>query len=116
MTLVTGGAGGLGGATVNRFLEKGAKVVFCDLPTSNGAELAKKLGENAQYIPADVTSEQDIQNVISEISNKYGKLDVVVNCAGLMNAYSTYNFNKKKHRSLKEFQSVITVRINLHSV
>ncbi|XP_031635607.1 3-hydroxyacyl-CoA dehydrogenase type-2-like [Contarinia nasturtii] len=96
LTLVTGGASGLGKATVTRFVIKGSKVVFCDLPTSNGANVAKELGQNAHYIPADVTSEEDVQRVLSEISKNYGKLNVLVNCAGLMNAYITYNFNTKK--------------------
>lgn len=112
VTLVTGGAAGLGRATANRFIKKGAKVVICDLPTSNGAEVAKELGENAFYVPADVTSEEQIQNLVEEISKKYGKLNVLVNCAGISNAYVTYNFNTEKPRTLEDFRSVLLVRIN----
>ena len=109
MTLVTGGAAGLGRATADRFVKKGSKVVICDLPTSNGAEVAKNLGENALYVPADVTSEEQIQNAIDEIAKKYGKLDVLVNCAGLSNAYVTYNFNTGKPRTIKDFERVLMV-------
>lgn len=109
VTLVTGGAGGLGRATATRFVKKGSKVVFCDLPTSDGEEVAKELGENAHFIPADVTSETDIQNVLSEISKKHGKLDVVVNCAGLSNAFVIYNFKSRKARSIADFQSILEV-------
>ena len=109
VTLVTGGASGLGRATVNRFAKKGSNVVFCDLPTSNGAEVAKEIGENVHYIPADVTSETDIQNVLDEIKNKHGKLDVLVNCAGMSNAFVTYNFYKKKPTTLEYFQKVFLV-------
>lgn len=109
MTLVTGGASGLGRATASRFVKKGSRVVFCDLPTSNGAEVAKELGENALYIPADVTSENDVQNLVEEISKKYGKLDVLVNCAGLGDAHTTYNFASKKPRRLADFQKVLLV-------
>lgn len=109
MTFVTGGASGLGRATANRFVKKGAQVVFCDLPTSNGEEVAKELGENALYIPADVTSENDIKNVVEQISSKYGKLDVLVNCAGLANAHATYNFNEKRARGLEDVQKVLMV-------
>lgn len=109
VTLVTGGAAGLGRATADRFVKKGSKVVICDLPTSNGAEVAKNLGENAFYVPADVTSEEQIQNALDEIAKKYGRLDVLVNCAGLSNAFVTYNFNTKKPRTLIDFERILMV-------
>lgn len=110
MTLVTGGAAGLGHATAQRLINKGSKIIICDLPSSTGSEVVKNLGENAHYIPADVKSETDIQNVIKEIADKYGKLDVLVNCAGLANAYTTYNFNSKLPRNLEDFENVLMVR------
>lgn len=54
VSLVTGGASGLGKATVERFVQQGFKVVLCDLPISKGAEVAKELGENVVFTPADV--------------------------------------------------------------
>lgn len=109
MTLVTGGAAGLGRATATRLVNKGSKVVFCDLPTSNGVEVAKELGENAIYIPTDVRSETDVQNLVDEIKNKHGKLDVLVNCAGLSNGFATYNFTSEKARTLEDFESILLV-------
>lgn len=109
MTLVTGGAGGLGRATASRLMKKGSKVVICDLPTSNGAAVAKELGDYALYIPGDITSTADIENVLSEIATKYGKLNVLVNCAGLANAYVTYNFNVRRARTLEDFQKILMV-------
>lgn len=109
VTLVTGGASGLGHATAQRLLKRGSKVVICDLPTSAGSEVATNLGENAHYIPGDIKSESDIQNVLDEIKNKHGKLDILVNCAGLSNAFVTYNFNTAKPRSAEDFESVIMV-------
>lgn len=56
MTLVTGGASGLGRATAERFLKQGSRVVLCDLPTSKGAEVAKELGESdVIFCPTDVS-------------------------------------------------------------
>lgn len=109
---MTGGASGLGRATVNRFAKKGAQVVFCDLPTSNGDAVAKEIGENVQYIPADVRSEKDISELVSEISRKYGKLNVVVNCAALSDSHITYNFSANRPRNLEEFQNVLIVSTN----
>lgn len=109
VTLVTGGAAGLGRATADRFVKKGSKVVICDLPKSNGAEVAKNLGDNAFFVPADITSEEQIQNLVDEISKKYGKLNVLVNCAGISNAFVTYNFVTGKPRTLEDFESIIKV-------
>ena len=55
MTLVTGGASGLGRGTVERFVREGAKVVICDLPNSAGEDLATQLGANAAFSPTDVS-------------------------------------------------------------
>jgi 3-hydroxyacyl-CoA dehydrogenase/3-hydroxy-2-methylbutyryl-CoA dehydrogenase len=52
--LVTGGASGLGRATVEKIVKEGGKVVVCDLPTSNGHDVAKSLGANATFSPTDV--------------------------------------------------------------
>jgi NAD(P)-dependent dehydrogenase (short-subunit alcohol dehydrogenase family) len=54
--LVTGGASGLGLATVKRLIAQGAKVVIADLPTSNGEAIARELGDAVRFVPADVTS------------------------------------------------------------
>lgn len=110
VALVTGGASGLGRATANRFAKKGAQVVFCDLPTSNGDEIAKEIGENAQYIPANVTSEDDIKGLVEEISKKYGKLNILVNCAGVAEAHAAYNFNAMRPKPLEDIRNVLMVR------
>lgn len=52
--LVTGGASGLGRATAERLIAQGGRVVISDLPTSQGASVAKELGPNALFVPTDV--------------------------------------------------------------
>ena len=79
--LVTGGASGLGLATVKRLLAEGAKVVIADLPSSQGEEIARGLGENARFAPADVTSEADV-NAALEVAESLGPLRVLIHCAG----------------------------------
>lgn len=83
VTLVNGGATTLGRATVNRFAKKGSQVILCDLPTSNGEEIAKEIGENVHFIPADSKLEKDTENVVNEIRKRFGQLNVLVNCSGL---------------------------------
>lgn len=109
VALVTGGASGLGKATVERFVRTGAKVILCDLPTSTGNEVAKSLGENVLFVPTDVTSEQDVTTAIETTKSKFGRLDVCVNCAGTARAFQTYNFNKGLPHVLEDFARLMTV-------
>lgn len=53
---MTGGASGLGRATVERFVQQGGKVIAADLPTSKGQEMAKELGPNVIFAPMDVSN------------------------------------------------------------
>lgn len=57
VTLVTGGASGLGKATVQRLVNNGAKVALLDLPQSNGEKIQAELGDNCIFMPADVCIE-----------------------------------------------------------
>lgn len=115
VTLVTGGASGLGLGTVNRFAKKGAKVIMTDLPSSNGVEVAKVIGHDVRYIPADIRSEIDLKNLIDEIDKTYGQLNVVVNCAGIANAHIIHNYNRGACRNLDNFMDVIQVSLYKYS-
>jgi len=107
--LVTGGASGLGRATVERFVREGAKVVIADLPGSEGKAVAESLGDAATFSPTDVTSEEDVKTAIGLATSNYGKLDVSVNCAGIGIAYVTYNPNKDRVHELTDFMKVLQV-------
>nr|QMX41728.1 3-hydroxyacyl-CoA dehydrogenase HCD1 [Dioryctria abietella] len=109
--LVTGGSSGLGRATVEQLVKQGGRVIICDLPSSNGQETAKQLGENAAFVPVDVTSEEDIKKALQTTLDKFGRLDVAVNCAGVATASRVYNFKKDQPFNLKDFQR--TVEVNL---
>jgi NAD(P)-dependent dehydrogenase (short-subunit alcohol dehydrogenase family) len=80
-TLVTGGASGLGHATAQRLIDRGASVVIVDLPTSDGEVAAKGLGERARFAPADVTDEPAVQAAL-DVAEQNGPLRAVVHCAG----------------------------------
>jgi len=116
VAVITGGASGLGRGTVERFVRNGAKVVIADLPTSPGADVAQSLGEeNAVFVPTDVTSESDVKNLMAATKDKFGKLDVTVNCAGIGAAILTFNPKKPdpeaRIHNLNMFQKIINVNL-----
>lgn len=79
---MTGGASGLGEATVRMLHSKGAIVVILDLPAANGQSLVDELGERAHFFPTDVTSSSGTEAVVTKAA-ALGPLRILVNCAGL---------------------------------
>lgn len=83
---ITGGAGGIGAATVRRFLEEGAKVVFCDMDGDKGAAFAAELGTgDAFFTTTDISQESACTDFVGEAVSRYGRLDVLVNNAAIRN-------------------------------
>jgi len=80
VTLVTGGASGIGEATVRLFVEEGASVALADLQDDRGQQLAKETG--ATYLHADVSREADVQAMVDEAMRRFGRLDCLFNNAG----------------------------------
>ena len=85
VALVTGGASGIGKATVYRLAEEGAKVLFSDIQDELGQEVAthlKELGHEAMYLHHDVTSPGDWEYAVETALTEYGGLDILFNNAG----------------------------------
>ena len=82
--IITGGASGLGAATVKHFVDEGARVVIADIQDDAGESLAASLGGNAIYHHTDVTAEADIEAVVQRAASELGGLDVMFNNAGGM--------------------------------
>lgn len=108
VALVTGGASGLGRATAQRLLDRGARVVLLDVPRSAGHATAAELGERCEFHGADVT---DVEQVLAAVDHAaaLGALRVVVNCAGVGDP--TKVLGKSGPHPLEEFDRVL--RINL---
>ncbi|MET9211468.1 MULTISPECIES: 3-hydroxyacyl-CoA dehydrogenase [unclassified Nocardia] len=106
--IVTGGASGLGLATVRELHAQGAKVVIVDLPSSNGATIAKELGEGAAFAAADVTDESAVSAAL-DVAESLAPLRIAVNCAGIGNAIKTVG--KKGAFPLADFTKVINVNL-----
>ena len=82
VAVITGGASGMGAATVRRFVAEGAKVVCADLQADKGAALAAELGAAATFIETDVGVEADVKAMIDLAVSQYGGLDCLFNNAG----------------------------------
>ena len=106
--LVTGGASGLGLATVRKLRERGASVVILDLPSSQGDAIAKELGDGVVFSAGDVTSADDVAAAVAAAS-ELGPLRIAVNCAGIGNAIKT--IGKNGPFPLDDFTKVVTVNL-----
>lgn len=87
VVLVTGGASGIGKATVKKFAEEGAKVVFTDMNDNLGPDFERELkeaGHEALFLISDATKEDQVEQLIAKIVETYGKLDVAINNVGNM--------------------------------
>ncbi len=82
ITLITGGAAGIGNATAERFAEEGAKVVICDVNEELGQATAEALG--VSFYKVDVTDRNAVQEWIDDVVERYGRIDVLVNNAGIL--------------------------------
>jgi len=82
---VTGGASGLGEASIMELVKKGARVVIVDIDSDKGEKLAANIGAGAIFVKTDVTSEADVRQAIQKAVDTFGKINVVINCAGIVN-------------------------------
>ena len=108
VALVTGGASGLGLATVEELVEAGASVVIGDLEQSNGKDVAERLGDAVRFYPVDVTSEEDVAQAVAG-ALELGRLQVVVNCAGVGTAGRV--LSKRGPLPLAAFAQVIAINL-----
>jgi len=107
--IVTGGASGLGEATVRLLHAQGAKVVIADVVEEAGKALAEELGDGVLFSKTDVSSEEDGQNTVQLAVEKHGGVNILVNCAGIGGAMKIVS--SRGIFDLKLFDGV--VRINL---
>jgi NAD(P)-dependent dehydrogenase (short-subunit alcohol dehydrogenase family) len=82
VAIVTGGASGMGLATVKRFVDEGACVVVGDVQREPGARLARELGDRARFRSTDVARESDVEALVAFALDEFGRLDCMFNNAG----------------------------------
>ena len=114
VVLVTGGAAGIGKATALRFVEEGAKVVICDVNEAAGQEAVRLLGAEASFYKVDVTSRQSVQAWVDAVVARYGRVDVLVNNAGILRDEQLVKFKEGQlvgQMSEADFDLVISVNL-----
>ncbi len=84
VAIITGAASGMGAADARIFIREGAKVVITDLNEEAGEALAAELGEDALFIRQNVAEEDSWDHVVKETMDKFGRIDVLVNNAGIL--------------------------------
>lgn len=82
VAIITGGASGIGAATVRLFVENGARVVIADLQPELGEKLAHELAPNAVFQRTDVSKESDVRAAVARADSAFGRLDCIYNNAG----------------------------------
>jgi len=109
VAIVTGGASGLGKATVELLKKQGAKVTILDVVEEAGEKFASELGDGAMFVKTDVTDENSVQNAVDKTISAFGAIHFVINCAGIGTAAKL--ISKKGPMPLDLFNK--TIQVNL---
>ena len=108
--IITGGASGLGEATVRRIVKRGGKAAIFDLNGEKAAQLIEELGEGSVwYAETDVTDAAQVEQETAAVIERFGSVNLVVNCAGIGTPGKVVS--KGEPQRLEQFEKVI--RINL---
>src|SRR5215469_10985380 len=82
VAVITGAGSGIGRAAAKRFVAEGAKVVVAELNETLGAASAREAGDAAHFVRTDVTDEASVKAMVGRAKEKFGRIDVLLNCAG----------------------------------
>ncbi|RSD24019.1 3-hydroxyacyl-CoA dehydrogenase [Mesobacillus subterraneus] len=107
--IVTGGASGLGEATVRRIVKNGGKAAILDLSEERGRSLVEELGEQAVFLKTDVASEEEVSTSVNKAIETFGSVNTVVNCAGI--GIAAKLLSRKGIHSLDMFSKVISINL-----
>ncbi|MGG1674359.1 3-hydroxyacyl-CoA dehydrogenase [Neobacillus sp. NRS-1170] len=110
VVVVSGGASGLGEATVRNVVAKGGKAVILDLNDERGTNLVEELGHHhVLYVKTNVVEEADVKSALDLTIERFGKITSAVNCAGIGGAQKT--FGRKGPFDLALFTNIIKVNL-----
>ena len=99
IAIVTGGAQGIGKAIVKVMAEKGAYVVIADIDKKSATETIKEI-PNTEFYQLDLCNDQEVEDLFAHVNNKYGKIDILVNDAGIQIRNWATDFDMEKFDKL----------------
>lgn len=108
--LVTGGASGLGEATVRAFVAAGANAVIVDLNDERGEALSAELGDTVTYVKTDVTEDAAVENAVKTAVDSFGGLHICVNCAGIGTPSKVLDRDGKR-TSMDYYRKMISINL-----
>ena len=114
VALVTGAARGIGEAVARAFVREGARVLVTDVRDDLGGEVAASLGGAAAYLRLDVREEADWERAMDAVTDRWGRLDVLVNNAGITGFEDGPVAHDPEHATLEDWRAVH--RTNLDGV
>lgn len=110
VSIITGGARGIGEATVRLFAKHGAQVVVADVEDVAGVVLANSLSPSATYMHCNVSKEEDIESLINSTVSQYGRLDILFNNAGVLGSQSKHDKSITGFDA-KEFDRIMGINV-----
>ncbi|MCE3551225.1 SDR family oxidoreductase [Pseudonocardia sp. RS11V-5] len=105
VALISGGARGMGAAHARAIVHEGGRVVLGDVLEAEGKALADELGDSARFVPLDVTREEDWGAAVRAATDAFGKLNVLVNNAGICTVGSLFDY------TLEDWNHIIGVNL-----
>ena len=106
VAVITGSTSGIGARTAELFVTEGARVVIAGRREEKGRQMARALGDAASFIRTDVTSESDVQAMIAHAVQTFGRLDCLINNAGIGSGYQDID-----KVDLRQFDAAIAVHV-----
>ncbi len=97
VAVVTGGAGGIGAVICQRLAQAGAITILADIHETIGQPIVDEIvahGREAAFFKLDVTDKRQVQHVFSEVEDRFGRVDINVNCAGITKRMDTLDFDE----------------------
>jgi NAD(P)-dependent dehydrogenase (short-subunit alcohol dehydrogenase family) len=109
VAIITGGASGIGLATAQAFIEKGAIVVIADFNEEAGKTAEQQLSEKGGeilYLNVNVADEKSVENLVTETVNRFGRIDILINNAGIGGLTPSHEL------TFKQYNKIISVNLN----
>jgi 3-hydroxyacyl-CoA dehydrogenase / 3-hydroxy-2-methylbutyryl-CoA dehydrogenase len=109
VAVISGGASGLGEASVRSLVDKGAKAAILDLDEARGNNLVDELGSSTRFFKTDVTDGQSVQDAVNGAVEAFGAIHAAVSCAGIANPMKV--IGKKGPMPIEQFNQVVQVNL-----